>query len=58
MDSRNFIIIWVGFVMLWGGEQEMVYPGSTQERLFCANQNYSEVPPHTSQNGHDSKVYK
>ena len=23
-----------------------------------ANQNYSEIPPHTSQNGHRQKIYK
>jgi len=23
-----------------------------------ANQNYNEVPPHTSQNGHHEKIYK
>lgn len=34
IESCDFIIIWAGFVMLCSGEQEMEYPGLTQQRLF------------------------
>jgi len=46
-------------------KEDIQMANNTHEKMFNitnslrnANQNYEEVPPHTSQNGHHQKVYK